>query len=571
MRKLILIIAGVVVVAVVGVFFALNHFLNSETIIGAASEYLSVHHQRTLTVKGEVKTSLFPKIGVAIPSVQISYPNATATQFSVDEVSVSVGFMELLSGKIRVEDVVVTGLDATIRDEDLPSTPEGAQKAASTEAPQLPDLRVKSIAITKSSVRLLDKAKKVKAEVSDLNIVTGSVSKTGSTPLTVSATFKDGSGLVANGKLTGTLDYDLAKGHIAVNGAKLDVKEAKDEWTLTGSVPEIIYDNGAIASRDLKLAATAAPSVKADVALKALSLKNNLWSANNLSVSGTYENSLVLTLAGSLSGRADTPTLTPTTLKGTLRNTATGSKVFPVSLRTSFDGKVVKVSNLNIGFTQGTNSANATYNVSGAMNAKANLASVSIQEVSSLFTKQTLVDGPVTGTVNLASADASDAQKLTGNFDAKIIKGTLSGISVSRIRKALTLKSFDGLSFDKNDKTTFNEIKAKGTLKRMVLDVNPIIANDNNIATTGRAVVDINKQTVDAKLDNKVIVDSKAKTSLSVPVAIKGKLEDPSVTIDMATLLASYVKLTVKTGAATPGNILNNAKDSIKSLKGLFK
>jgi len=507
--------------------------------------------------------------------VQISYPGQDKAQFSVEKLGLSVAFMDLLFGKITVEDVTVAGLDANIRESDLPSAEPSTPSAQVSRETKLPELRVHSVSVTDSQVKLLDKAGVLKTSVTGITLVTGEVSKNGTTPVKFAATVSDAQNLNVALSFEGRVDYDLAALKAAVTEGKASARDAKGQYAVQALLPELTYSAGSLSGKSIDLDASFAPSGKLAVKVPAFSVKNEKWSVPKVSLSGTYEDAIAVELSGALSGRTDLPSLNPTTLSGTIRNTATASKVFPLTVSPSFDGRMARIAELTVGFPSAPAKAQGTYELSGQMHMNASLAGTSIREITSLFAKQDLVDGPVKGTLSLRSPDASDAEQLSGEFSISMNKGTLTGISVSKVRKALTLKSLEGLSFDKNDKTTFDTISAKGTLRKLVLTADPIVARDNNLDTSGRAVMRLKSQTVDARLVNNIIVDRAAGTKLKLPVTISGKLEDPAVSIDMATLLASYVKMSVKTGTAIPGKVVDSAKQSLKgakeTLKGLFR
>ncbi len=75
-------------------------------------------YNRTMVIEGDLELSLFPRIGLSVRKISLSEPNSTTTFASLDSARFAVAIWPLLSNRLVVDHVAVSGLKSWIvRDE----------------------------------------------------------------------------------------------------------------------------------------------------------------------------------------------------------------------------------------------------------------------------------------------------------------------------------------------------------------------------------------------------------------------------------------------------------------------
>lgn len=152
---------------------------------------------RTLTIPGEIRLTLFPRIGADLGQISLSEARSEQVFAAAQQVKVSVALLPLFSKKVEVDRVLVDGLNVKVqRDrqghfnfDDLLSS--GDKAPAQPEAPAtLPLLQVGGIAITNASLDYRDNASGQRLSVSKLNFSTGAIAEGKKSPLDFSADLK---------------------------------------------------------------------------------------------------------------------------------------------------------------------------------------------------------------------------------------------------------------------------------------------------------------------------------------------------------------------------------------------
>lgn len=142
---------------------------------------------RTLSIPGEIRLTLFPRIGADLGQISLSEARSEQVFAAAQQVKVSVALMPLLSKKVEVDRVLVDGLNVKLqRDrqgrfnfDDLLSHGDKAAAPPDTgkaEAPgAMPLLQVGGIAITNANLDYRDNASGQHLSVSKLNFSTGPI------------------------------------------------------------------------------------------------------------------------------------------------------------------------------------------------------------------------------------------------------------------------------------------------------------------------------------------------------------------------------------------------------------
>lgn len=165
---------ALLLVAVVALFALVDTAALKTTL----SKYVADQYQRTLTLDGDLKLSLFPTLGVSVAQARLSEPGATATALKVEQARLSVDVLPLLRGQLRVGGITLDGLEATlVRKADGKTNYDdliGGDKKQSSGTVQFD---IEKIALTRSALVVRDAVSGTDLTLSQLNVSTGRVAE----------------------------------------------------------------------------------------------------------------------------------------------------------------------------------------------------------------------------------------------------------------------------------------------------------------------------------------------------------------------------------------------------------
>ncbi len=117
-KRILVSIVVVLLVAVVGIAIFLLTF-DPNAYKNKLEEIVYNRYQRTLSIKGDIELSLFPRIGLSVQGVSLSDRDSTDTFASLDSARFAVAIWPLMFDRLVVDHVAVTGFKAwLIRDEE---------------------------------------------------------------------------------------------------------------------------------------------------------------------------------------------------------------------------------------------------------------------------------------------------------------------------------------------------------------------------------------------------------------------------------------------------------------------
>lgn len=142
---------------------------------------------RTLSIPGEIRLTLFPRIGADLGEVSLSEPRSAQVFAAARKARVSVALLPLFSRQVMVDRVLVDGLSVQVQrdrsgrynfDDLLPGDGAAGAPAAAAKEPAaapLPTLKVGGIAITNARLDYRDAASQRHLQVTHLNFTTGPI------------------------------------------------------------------------------------------------------------------------------------------------------------------------------------------------------------------------------------------------------------------------------------------------------------------------------------------------------------------------------------------------------------
>jgi len=299
---------------------------------------------RTLTISGDIRLKIFPKIGAAVGKTTLSERNSEKVFAGVDEAQVYVALIPLLSRQVVVDQVRLDGLradlirhkDGTSNFSDLAGSEAPEKKTPERARPETPrpqpeakagiKLDVSGVRITNSRVTWRDETNGNDVTIEMVELKTGRLADRVPSPFGLDVTLKgvkpkanlrakvegvltldltgqqynvkgldaklSGSALDISGidaQLKADVEADGAKQLVKVSGLNLDAKASrgKDAFNLKVSAPHVQSSPEALSVEGLTASATGnlAGMTLTDSSLKAPALRVNLG-ANQVLVQG---------------------------------------------------------------------------------------------------------------------------------------------------------------------------------------------------------------------------------------------------------------------------------------------
>ncbi|MCK9201576.1 MAG: AsmA family protein [Gallionella sp.] len=299
--------------------------------------------QRDLRIDGDITLSFFPNIGANLGKVSLSEFKSAEQFAAIESARVSLALMPLFSGKAVVDEVAVSGLQATLikrRDgttniDDLLSKSE-----TKTEQKQQVEFDIAAVSIEKTALTYRDEGTGAQYAIKDFNLHTGRIANGVPSKIDLAAVVQANQPkLDIATQLKTTLTFDLDKQLYKLEGLDLQANGA------------------ALDMQGLKL--QAGGDVSADVSAQQYGTQNFVVKASGTKGKDTFEVALDapkiavtkdsfsgdrLALSARLSGANDiTATLSLPSIQGNAR--AFGSKVLTLSFDAKGDalpGKQVK-------------------------------------------------------------------------------------------------------------------------------------------------------------------------------------------------------------------------------------
>lgn len=251
--KWILIAVGAVVLLFAGVLAFIAATFDPNQYKSQVAELVKEKTQRTLTIEGDIRLMLFPKIGVHLGKTRLSEFRSDRDFAGLDDMRVSLELIPLLSKQVVVDKIQLDGLNASLVKHKDGSTNfddllGGGEKPDTPAKPVEPQpgtsaikLEVDGVRISKASVSWKDEASGAQYAISDFDLKTGRVAPGVPTKFDLAANIRANQPKVdAKLQVSGTLTADTEKQVFTMAG--LSVKLSGDAATITGLSSELQAD-----------------------------------------------------------------------------------------------------------------------------------------------------------------------------------------------------------------------------------------------------------------------------------------------------------------------------------------
>ncbi|KPF68482.1 hypothetical protein IP84_09245 [beta proteobacterium AAP99] len=439
--------------------------------------------QRTLSIQGDLSLSVWPHIGVRLPTTRLSEPGKPEARFlSLNSAQLSAELLPLLRRQVIVNRVAMDGLQAAlVRDaqgrwnfDDLLKLGQGGKPAAGGAKPAEPTptrgeakqpvaFDVQGVALTSASLTVKDAQAGLAGQISALNLKSGRLAPGLKTPVDFSAQLDFSQPKVkAATTVAGALMIDPAKGDyaferaklqftgdaldftglkLALSGAQIDYAQSAQSLTLRDTQLDVSATAGPLAQLAVSL-----PSLKADLAKTELAADGMKLSAQTRGASplALDLNAPALKLApGSAQSAA---------ISGTLKRS--GEQPADATVRIeglSWAGDRISAANLRIDGTGKLGAREVAAQVAGAMGYDLKAASLTASrlKLTGTYTDPALPGGKLpfdlAGELALALKAQRVSTQLKGSLDKNAIDldATVNGFAKPSIAFNLGLDRFD--------------------------------------------------------------------------------------------------------------------------------
>lgn len=283
LKKVIITIVGLAVVAVVGVWIAVTYFLDSATIAEGLKKEAATRLNRELNFDGQIGIKVFPKVQIVLPATTLSFEGRQEPQFTLQGAEVGVAVLPLLTGDVQFDAVRISGLKGEVNaarfiDQSQQSQVQEVateEKTAEASGSFIKNLGVASVEIVDSALTVYGLQDKKIYSVSQLNLTTGQLGLSGTTNVNLSTNFEEKTQPI-QGHLDfkGTADYDIKSMSVLLRDVQSSVTVKQDGTNLAATI-----NADSLSSRD---AAFVAHGLKLDVKL------NDTMQANATIKSASY-------------------------------------------------------------------------------------------------------------------------------------------------------------------------------------------------------------------------------------------------------------------------------------------
>ena len=279
---------GLVLVALLAIVAAVL-VIDGAFVKQRAERLMKEAHQRSLSIEGTPKLTLFPVAGIELGKVRLSEHASEKEFLSLDSAKVAVRVMPLLSGTLEVEALSVAGLkanlvrakDGRMNTDDLagkPTDPKQAEPHAERHG-KAGKLRISEVNIQGASVSFRDEASGRTVSVADVNLKAGRLADGEPAPVSFSAHVKGTNpSLDVKASLAGRLGMNLPKESFEIAGLTFEAKGNvdRDALTVTLSAPQVsITPAKASGSAVTGGLALKGPQRNVDVKLRIAALEGN--------------------------------------------------------------------------------------------------------------------------------------------------------------------------------------------------------------------------------------------------------------------------------------------------------
>ncbi len=338
LRKILIGVVSVGVVATGAMWAAATYFLDNATIAEQLKKEASERFNRTLVFQGELQTKFFPKIQIVLPPTTLSFEGSDKPQFTLNGAEVGVAVLPLLKGDVQFDAVVVDGLKGQVNVSRLlkkiheSSAQEGASQTvppneteksnANQDSSFIKNLEVASLEIRNAALTAYGLQNQKVYSVDSLNLSTGKLGLNGTTPVKFSTRFAEKTqGLNGQVAFNSTVTYDVKTMSLSMDKPSITVSANQKEQSISAEVKANLLK---YASKDVLVQGANITAKVNDVSVMgvfntAQTKQMQTWSLEGLNVNVSQADTVKANVNGDFAGEIEAFSLQSQKLAGNVQ------------------------------------------------------------------------------------------------------------------------------------------------------------------------------------------------------------------------------------------------------------
>jgi AsmA protein len=258
--------------------------------------------QRTLRLDGNIKLSFFPNIGASLTKVSLSEFNSDKEFAAIDSARVSLAFMPLLRKQVVVDEVTVSGLQATlVKHKDGTSNIDDLltkhDMPANTQENQQVKFDIAAVSVANTNLTYLDEMSGAQYAIKNLTLKTGRIANGVTSPIDLSMSVQANQPKLdittqLKTKLTFDLDkqqYRLQDMNFQLAGTALDMSDLNVKASGEANADLAKNEFGAQKLTLNVSGAKAKEKFEAKLDVPALSMTNDKFSGESIALSANMQ------------------------------------------------------------------------------------------------------------------------------------------------------------------------------------------------------------------------------------------------------------------------------------------
>lgn len=355
-RKIVISVVVVIAVAFGVLWAAATYFLDNETIAEQLKKEVANRFNRTLVFQGNLETQFFPKVQLVLPPTSLSFEGSEKAQFTLKGAQVGLAVLPLLKGDVQFDDIVIDGLQGQINAARVlqkaqassakdQSTEEKSQadKTSSEGSSFINSLEIASLEIKNSGLTVYGLQNQKIYSVNSLNLTTGAVGLSGTTPVKFSTNFAEKTqGIEGQISLDSSVTYDVET--LAAELTKPVITLSVKQKDTTASA-EFKASSLKYSQQDVRASSATLTAKINDISIKvglagAQTKQMQTWNVEGLTVDVSDAQGLKANAAGDFSGTVKELTMQSKRLSGEIQ-----SRIGTSTLQVPFSGTVALAAN----------------------------------------------------------------------------------------------------------------------------------------------------------------------------------------------------------------------------------
>ncbi|MEE1673167.1 AsmA family protein [Agarivorans aestuarii] len=621
MKKLLYVVAALVVLLVIGVVVAVS-MVNTDDIKKLLVDKTKETTGRELIIEGDLGWRFFPSIGFELGSLRLrDNPEfGDGDTISISGAEMSVALMPLFSKSIEVGDISVRGLTLrhqtkadgstslddltqTNEDQSAPSEPASTEESSGT-SPAGWSVSLAGIEIVDANVELIDLALNKTQKLGPVNFSLDGLELGKDNGFSLSLKFDDGEILVeqqATGLIFIAEDFskialtDVSnglnlQGSAIPNGAMNVQAELALSYTMQSKTAELsklaididgktqIVGSSSVILSDI-------PSIKFDFNIPLLDTANFMGESTASAESNDEGNTSTAT-----SGEEQEPDLTvlkTLNLDGKLSIDKLQHQklhIEDIKQQVQIKDGILRLKELSANLYGGRLESNAVINGQkpvASYSANAKLVGVQARPLLSDAADFDFVAGGLNVDLKLKGNGLTPTaikKKISGPINATFTDGAIYGVNIPQmIRSAkATIKGGDKSQAQQEQKTDFSELVINSSLGNSLAKVNKMQMSSPLLRIDGKGQTHLIKESLDFEFITKVVASLEGQGSkndlagLDIPISVKGSWTEPKVNLDMKKLFEGQAKEAVNKELKKALGDNEDSKKLLDSLGGFF-